>query len=123
MCARIGIAKRLPFMSHRRGFSLVEVVIAMLVFAVGGLGLAASAAAIAKQVAASGLRADAATIARSRSEAAHGASCGSFSSGEAVTAGISSVWSVDGSTLEQHLDRADAFGSHTDRFISAVPCD
>jgi prepilin-type N-terminal cleavage/methylation domain-containing protein len=109
-------------MPDRRGFSLVEVVIAMLVFAVGALGLAASAAAIARQVAASGLRADAATIARSRSEAAHGASCGSFHSGESTTSGVRSVWSVDGSTLEQHLDRSDAFGSHADRFISAVPC-
>ena len=110
-------------MPDRRGFSLVEVVIAMLVFAVGGLGLAASAAAIAKQIAASGLRADAATIARSRSEAAHGAPCGSFPGGEEVIAGVRSVWSVDGSTLDQHLDRSDAFGSHADRFISAVPCD
>lgn len=111
-----------PVMPDRRGFSLVEIVIAMLVFAVGGLGLAASATAIARQIAASGLRADAATIARSRSEAAHGASCGSFSAGEAVTSGVRSVWSIDESTLDQHLDRADAFGSHADRFISAVPC-
>ena len=110
-------------MPDRRGFSLVEVVIAMLVFAVGGLGLAASAAAIAKQIAASGLRADAATIARSRSEAAHGAWCGSFSSGVAVMAGVRSEWSVTGSTLEQYLDRSDAFGSHADRFISAIPCE
>jgi prepilin-type N-terminal cleavage/methylation domain-containing protein len=113
---------RFPVMPDRRGFSLVEVVIAMLVFAVGGLGLAASAAAIAKQIAASGLRADAATIARSRSETAHGATCGSFSSGEALVSGVRAVWTIDGSTLEQHLDRSDAFGSHSDRFISALPC-
>jgi prepilin-type N-terminal cleavage/methylation domain-containing protein len=117
------LRKKLPVMPDRRGFSLVEVVIAMLVFAVGGLGLAASAAAIAKQVAASGLRAEAATIARSRSETAHGASCGSFIAGESTMSGVRSVWTVDGSTLEQYLDRSDAFGSHADRFISSVPCD
>ena len=109
-------------MPERRGFTLVEVVIAMLVFAVGGLGLAASAAVIAKQIASSTLRADAAAIARSRSEAAHGASCGSVTGGADVTAGIRSAWTVNGSTLEQRLDRSDAFGSHADRFISALPC-
>ncbi|HEX5577035.1 MAG TPA: prepilin-type N-terminal cleavage/methylation domain-containing protein [Gemmatimonadaceae bacterium] len=110
-------------MPDRRGFSLVEVVIAMLVFAVGGLGLAASAAAIAKQISASGLRADAATIARSRAEAAHGSTCGSFAGGDEIVAGVRSFWSIGESTLDQHLDRSDAFGSHADRFISAVPCD
>ena len=115
--------QRLPVMPDRRGFSLVEVVIAMLVFAIGGLGLAASAAAIAKQIGSTSLRADAATIARSRSEAALGAPCGSFPDGEAVTSGVRSVWSVDGSTLEQRLERSDAFGAHADRFISAIPCD
>ena len=109
-------------MAKRGGFSLVEVVIAMLVFAVGGLGLAASAAAITKQIAASGLRSDAATIARSRAEAARGSICGSVHGGESVSPGVRSVWSTDGSTLEQFVERSDPLGTHSDRFMSALPC-
>ena len=113
-------------MRIRTGFTLIEVVIAILVFAIGGLGLAASAAAVAKQISANNLRSDAATIARSRAETAQSATCGSMADGEARSSGIHSVWSVGGinvATLDQQLERSDAFGSHRDRFLSAVPCD
>jgi prepilin-type N-terminal cleavage/methylation domain-containing protein len=113
-------------MTRRRGLTLVEVVIAILVFAIGGLGLAASSAAVAKQISSSTLRARAASIARSRSETAQGSQCGSLASGEARTAGVYSVWNIAGGatvTLEQRLERSDARGIHGDRFLSAVACD
>lgn len=110
-------------MPDRSGFSLAEVIIAMLVFAVGGLGLAASAAAIAKQIASNGIRSDVAVIASSRAETAQSAICGSVPGGEALKWGVRSAWTTDGISLVQRLERFDAFGSHADRFISALPCD
>ena len=95
-------------MRNRHGFSLIEVVIATLVFSVGALALAAGAAAVAKQVSANTKRSDAAIIARTRAERAFSEGCG-------VGGGVE--------TLDQNLQRHTAFGSHDDRFISAVPCE
>lgn len=114
-----------PDMHRRAGLTLVEVVIAILVFAIGGLGLAASSAAIARQISSNTLRARAASIARTRSESAIGRPCESLSSGEASVPAIRSTWTVSGSnarTLDQRIERIDSRGLHTDRFLSAVPC-
>ncbi len=113
-------------MRIRNGLTLVEVVVAMLVFSVGGLGLAASAAAIAKQIAASTMRSDAALIAKSRADRAAASPCHLAGSGEATESGVRSVWTTDGApvvTLDQRLERTDAFGIHSNRFISVVSCE
>lgn len=113
-------------MQNRGGFTLIELIIATFVFAIGGLGLAATAGAVSKLISANSLRASAAHISRARAETAHAAGCQGGGSGEARGSGIHSVWSTAGSevaTLSQFLSRSDAFGTHSDRFISAVPCD
>lgn len=110
----------------RDGLTLIEVIVAMLVFAVGGLGLAAGSAVFAKQVGLNTLRSNAVTIARSRAERASASGCGSISGGEEQRLGIRSVWSVNGGpamTLDQSLERQSALGMHRDRFLSAVACE
>lgn len=109
-------------MQTRRAFTIIEVTVSILIFAVGGLGLAASAAAIARQVSASSLRSDAAALARTRAETAHSLGCAAPGTGEDRAPGIHSVWSVGGFSMEQTIERTDAFGLHRDRFLSAVPC-
>lgn len=54
--------------SRRRGLTLVEVMIAILVFAIGALGLAATSAAILRQMASSAQRSRAAHAAVSLDE-------------------------------------------------------
>ena len=93
-------------MRSRRGFSLIEVVLATLLFSVGALGVAATAAAISRQIRASKLRSEAALLARSRAEKTFSACV--------VGTGVA--------TLDQTLERRDAFGLHHDRFLSAVTC-
>ena len=98
----------------------------MLVFAVGGLGLAAGSAIVARQIGVSTLRSNALTIARSRAERASASGCGSLSAGQDRLLGIRSVWTVSGGsamTLDQSLERQSASGMRSDRFLSAVPCD
>lgn len=110
----------------RNGLTLIEVIVAMLVFAVGGLGLAAGSAIVVRQIGLSTLRSNALTIARSRAERASASGCGSLSAGEDRILGIRSVWTVAGGsalTLDQSLERQSALGMHSDRFLSAVPCD
>jgi prepilin-type N-terminal cleavage/methylation domain-containing protein len=55
----------------RRGLTLIEVMIAILVFAIGALGLAATSAAIVRQMAASAKRSRAAHLAASLDEKTH----------------------------------------------------
>ena|SRR5687768_6935365 len=111
-------------MRNRRGFTLIEVVIAIFVFSIGGLGLAASAATVAKQLSATTRRSDAAASARMRAEKALSGECDPAP--DDGTPGIRSVVTLSGSpvrTLEQRLERWDAFGIHRDRFISAADCE
>ena len=111
---------------HRSGLTLIEVIVAMLVFAIGGLGLAAGSAVIVKQIGLNNLRSNALTIARSRIEQAIASGCGSLGSGQERKLGIRSVWTVTGGsaeTLEQTLERQSTLGMHSDRFLSAIPCD
>lgn len=113
-------------MRVRRGLTLIEVVIAILVFAIGGLGLAASSAALAKQMSASTLRGRAATFAQNRSERLHSSACETLTGGEEHVLGIRSTWeaaNAGAATLEQRLERTDAHGLHSDRFLSAASCE
>ena len=109
-------------MRNRNGLTLVEVVIAILVFAVGGLGLAASAATIARQISTSTVRARAVSIARERGEVAAGSACGAVAGGTASAPAIRSTWTASGATLDQRIERTDSRGVFTDRFLSALPC-
>ncbi len=110
----------------RNGLTLIEVIVAMLVFAIGGLGLAAGSAIVVKQIGLSTLRSNAMTTAQSRAERAIASGCGTLTGGEERKLGIRSVWTVSGgaaATLEQTMERKSALGMHSDRFLSAVPCD
>jgi|SRR5688572_15259760 len=110
----------------RNGLTLIEVIVAMLVFAIGGLGLAAGSAIVVKQIGMSTLRSNAVTIAKSRAERATAEGCGSIAAGEERRLGVRSTWSVSSGsvvTLDQTLERQTALGMHSDRFLSSVPCD
>ncbi len=113
-------------MQMRRGLTLIEVVVAILVFAVGGLGLAASSATILKQMSETTLRAKAGFMARSTSETANAFNCDDLSNGEARSRGIRSVWTLNGSraiTLSLRVERTDHRGTHNDTFLTAVQCE
>ena len=110
----------------RKGLTLIEVILAILIFSVGGLGLAASAASTARQISSNSLRSRAAAIALSRAETAQGSSCAAASSGTVSVPGIRSTWTVNTATvttLDQRLERSDSRGVHSDRFLSAIRCD
>jgi prepilin-type N-terminal cleavage/methylation domain-containing protein len=109
-------------MRERNGVTLVEVVLAILIFAIGGLGLTASAATVARQISTSTLRARAVTIARERGETALGSECGAIADGAASLPAIRSTWTASGVTLDQRIERTDSRGIFHDRFLSALPC-
>src|SRR5215212_5977196 len=93
---------------HRHGLTLIEVIVAILLFSVGGLGMAAASAAISKQMTLSLLRSRAASIARTRDEEAHAAGCSGISSGNETKQGITSRWVVSHGvtvSIDQEIER------------------
>ncbi|HKY97801.1 MAG TPA: prepilin-type N-terminal cleavage/methylation domain-containing protein [Gemmatimonadaceae bacterium] len=109
----------------RPGLTLVEVIVAMLLFSTGALGLAATSAFVARQISVNNLRSRASFAARNRSESAIAAGCADLSSGSETKDGIKSDWTVIGgtvATLDQTVQRAGQGGVRTDRVQSSVLC-
>jgi Tfp pilus assembly protein PilV len=108
------------------GLTLVEVIVAILVFTIGGLGLATGSAVMVRQMSRTNLRAHSASIARSRDEMFHATPCAALADGEDTRSGVQSVWRVspgNTTTLDQKLERSAMSERHADRYLSAAPCD
>jgi len=109
----------------KRGLTLIEVIVAMLLFSVGALGMAAASGAITRQMTISLLRSRAATTARSRDEEAHAVGCAGLTSGSETKQGIISTWTVSHgvtASIDQRIERRGTGQEHTDQFLSSVPC-
>jgi Tfp pilus assembly protein PilV len=80
-------------MTARGGYTLVEIVVATLVFTVGGLALAAGSAVIGRTMAVNGRREAATRLATSRLEQIR-SSCGGAKSGTDSAGGVHLRWNV-----------------------------
>jgi prepilin-type N-terminal cleavage/methylation domain-containing protein len=77
-----------------RGYTIIELLVAMMVLAVGMLGLAATAVAVAR-LSGGGMRQTiAAAVARSRFELLRSGGCARVSSGAAVIRGVHESWTA-----------------------------
>jgi len=109
----------------RHAFTLIEVIVAILLFSVGALGMAAASAAITRQMTLSLLRSRAASIARDRDETAHAAGCAGISSGSETKQGVVSRWTVTHgltASIDLEVERRGTNNQVADHFLSAVPC-
>ncbi|HEU4748419.1 MAG TPA: prepilin-type N-terminal cleavage/methylation domain-containing protein [Gemmatimonadaceae bacterium] len=79
--------------SGMRGYTLVEIIVAMVVFATGALSLAAGSAIVAREMHINGIRAEAARVATSRQEIV-GSTCRTAVSGSEARGSIQSRWTV-----------------------------
>ncbi|HEX8849795.1 MAG TPA: prepilin-type N-terminal cleavage/methylation domain-containing protein [Gemmatimonadaceae bacterium] len=80
--------------TSRGGFTLVELMVAMMVFSIGVLGLAATTATVARLMGSASRQTMAAAVAQSRIEKLRATSCASLASGSETVRGISSTWTV-----------------------------
>jgi prepilin-type N-terminal cleavage/methylation domain-containing protein len=108
------------------GYTLIEVIVAILVFGVGLLALAASSAVVARAMAANALREGGGRIATSRIELIY-SQCRVAGSGEDRSQQISSRWVVTRTTpsdiaLEESVNYPTSNGSHTDTYRASVWC-
>jgi prepilin-type N-terminal cleavage/methylation domain-containing protein len=81
-------------MRSRSGFTLPELMVAIMIITVGVLALASSSAGTLKQMRAGNTATLAAMAAQSRMETIRSMGCNSISSGSATTRGMSEVWAV-----------------------------
>ena len=77
-----------------RGFTLLEVLVALVLLSIGILGVSTSAALVSRMVGDGSRLTLAATIATARLEQLRAIPCASATSGTAITRGIEERWSV-----------------------------
>ena len=111
---------------NARGFTLVEAMVAIVVFAVGVLGLAGSAAVMTRQMGAGSRIARATIIARSRVELLSSQDCTKLANGTASVPGFSEQWIVVPVTRAVRVAEKVTFGgergSRTRTYVTLLPC-
>jgi Tfp pilus assembly protein PilV len=94
----------------RQGFTLVEVLVALILFEIAMLALAGTAAVAARDLAVAHRSVRAQTIARNRLEALRASACTNPGTGNAVAAGgFSETWRVEGVDALRRLNATVAF--------------
>jgi prepilin-type N-terminal cleavage/methylation domain-containing protein len=110
----------------RGGFTLVEMIVAILILTVGVLGLAGTAMYVTRMVGGGAQQTLAAGIAQSQFEALRASSCASARSDSAVTRGISSSWTVTpvarGLDVTVRVRLVTPAGTNTRSFRSLITC-
>ena len=110
----------------RRGFTLVELIIAIVILVVGVLGLASTAAVVMKQITASSMQTRAAMMAQSRLERLRSVPCAQMASGTATTNGVTETWRVTvnarTATLVDVVTWAEQRVNRSVTFTSERPC-
>lgn len=88
------VKKRQSAPRARSGFTLAELLVALMVFSVGALAMVATSANVMTLITASKNRAVAASVAASRFERMRGQPCSTHTSDSATTRGITEAWQV-----------------------------
>ena len=109
------------------GFTIIEVLVAILVLAVGVLALAGTTAVTVRRMSESGHLAAAASVARARAESSFAESCTAVTSGAERLFDLRSDWSASPGPVSTDLTQSVTFaalrGDHTDSFLTSAPCD
>lgn len=100
--------------ARRDGFTLAEVVIAMVILSVGLLALAGGSLGVIRQMRAGNQSARAAMVAQSRFEKMRSRPCSNLSNGSATTSGLSERWGVNSSLSARYTTIAETV-SYTPR--------
>ena len=113
-------------MSDRRGFTIVEVVIAIVIFSLGILGLVGTAASVTRMVARSQQQNKAATLSANRLEILRATRCASMAGGSATDGRYSIAWTVadtgQAKKVTITVSMPTARGIRTDTTSSYISC-
>jgi prepilin-type N-terminal cleavage/methylation domain-containing protein len=113
--------------SRRDGFTLVELMVAVLVLSVGLLGLLSTSAVVARMVGKAGRQAVAASVAETRFEKLRSSDCSALAAGSAsARAGIQESWRVQrvarAVIITDSVHYVDRGVSKSHVFQSVIPC-
>jgi Tfp pilus assembly protein PilV len=107
------------------GLTLVEIIVALIVFMTGALGLAAGSAIVAREIGTNGLRSGAALLARSRQEKVHSA-CRAAAPGTEARGALISTWTLSGEsttvTLTGNVSYSSSRGLSTEPYSLTISC-
>jgi prepilin-type N-terminal cleavage/methylation domain-containing protein len=112
---------------NQRGFSLVEVVVAIMILAIGVVALGASAASITRITAEGGRTSEAAMIASARFERLRYNLCtGGSSAGNTVTDGFTETWTISSTSLLRTVTETITYstgrGTRTVTYVTESSC-
>jgi type II secretion system protein I len=112
--------------TSERGYTIVELLIAVVIFSVGLLALAGTASVILTSLTSTQSRTIAAGVAESRFERIRATPCATRASGTAKTRGIAEAWTLDRLARADDVTVAVTFMSNhrnrTEAFQSFLPC-
>ena len=80
--------------SSRRGYTIIELLVSIMIFTIGLLAMAGTASLIMSTLAGSRTRSVGAAVAESRFDRLRGQTCTAHANGTAVTRGVREDWSV-----------------------------
>jgi prepilin-type N-terminal cleavage/methylation domain-containing protein len=113
-------------MTTRKGFSLIELMVAIMILTVGLLGLAATSAVATQMIGSGGRHTLAASVAQSRFELLRRGPCATLSGGSGNTRGVSESWQIDSVRTSAFLTERVTYqtrrGPRTQIFRSVRPC-
>ena len=81
-------------MNNRRAFSVVEVLVALMVFSIAALGSATALGVAARATSAASARREAISALRLRAAIIQSTRCGELADGQAVVAGVAVHWTI-----------------------------
>ena len=121
-----------PRPSDRGGFTIIEVIVAILILSIGVLALAGTAAVVTKQMASGTRQTVASTIAQARFDSLASVQCANLAAGGATTTGtntrrngqVTETWTVtDGNDVKNIVDKVYVYGlKDTLTYTSIIPC-
>jgi len=123
-------SRRRPLAGDRRGFTIVELIVAILILTVGLLGLAGTSAVIMKQMGSGSRTTVAAAVAQARLDSLSGVDCTLLANGATTTGtnntgrGVTESWVVtDGNDVKNVVDTVKVVGLRNNLvYFSVIPC-
>lgn len=110
----------------RGGFTLIEMIIAIIVMAIGVMGLAGTASYVAIQMGGANVQTIAATLATQVSDSLAARKCSSLVSGTKTKRGITVSWAVGDSSrtkwVTEQVQYKTKRGSRTLNYVTVVQC-
>lgn len=111
---------------NAKGFSLIELMVAMIILTVGVLGLAASARYVTSMTGQGGRFGGSAAVASTRFEQLRATSCATLADGSATTGKYSESWTVTASGLLRTVTETVSYNNGSSRrsdvFASTISC-